>query len=146
MQDWSSPYPRLEQGPPPVPPPVIVWYKVYCGFMAGLYLLCAVFMLAFPSWLTSALRSSPSSARNAREIQDLEAMLPFWIVMALIFVVFAAPFLMAIFMRRATWHWVFGIVLIALGMTSICTLPFCIPLLIFWLKDDVKYYYSSAAS
>ena len=31
--------------------------------------------------------------------------------------------------------WIYGIILISLGMTSVCCLPLTIPLLIFWIKD-----------
>jgi hypothetical protein len=37
--------------------------------------------------------------------------------------------------------WIYGIVLIALGMTSACFVPACIPLLIYWLKPDAKSYF-----
>jgi hypothetical protein len=32
-------------------------------------------------------------------------------------------------------------VTIGLGMTSACTLPICIPLLIFWLKPETKAFF-----
>jgi hypothetical protein len=37
--------------------------------------------------------------------------------------------------------WVFGLVLICLGLSSACCLPACIPLLIFWLKPEMKAFY-----
>ncbi|WP_211325572.1 hypothetical protein [Roseimicrobium gellanilyticum] len=38
------------------------------------------------------------------------------------------------------WVWAYSRVLICIGFTG-CTLPFFIPLLIFWLKPEVKAYY-----
>ena len=45
------------------------------------------------------------------------------------------------FLPRKRWAWIFGFVPICIGFTSICTLPFCIPLLIFWLRADTKAYF-----
>jgi hypothetical protein len=39
------------------------------------------------------------------------------------------------------WTWVYSLVLICLGLTSPCFLPFSIPLMIFWLKPEAKAYY-----
>ena len=55
-------------------------------------------------------------------------------------IVFTIPFLIALFLPRKPWTWIYHIVMICLGMTG-CTLVFSIPLLIFWLKPDVKGYY-----
>jgi 1-acyl-sn-glycerol-3-phosphate acyltransferase len=51
------------------------------------------------------------------------------------------PFLIPFFVQPRKWVWIYGIVLIALGMTSICFLPFLIPLLIFWCKPEVRGWY-----
>ena len=51
------------------------------------------------------------------------------------------PYALAPFLPRQSWVWVLGLVLICIGLTSACCLPACIPLLIFWLKPDVKAFY-----
>jgi len=43
---------------------------------------------------------------------------------------------------RRKWGWVYALVVICLGLTSCCTMPACIPLLIFWLKPETKAYYN----
>jgi hypothetical protein len=53
----------------------------------------------------------------------------------------AGAFLLPFVVAPKPWVWVYGIVLICLGMTSACILPFAIPLLIFWIKDQTKGYY-----
>ena len=44
----------------------------------------------------------------------------------------------AFFLPRRPWAWVVHLVLIALGLTSCCTLPASIPLLVYWLKPDAQ--------
>jgi hypothetical protein len=44
------------------------------------------------------------------------------------------------FLPRSKFAWIYGFVTIGIGLTSCCTLPFCIPLLIQWLKPEVKSY------
>ena len=39
------------------------------------------------------------------------------------------------------WAWIYGMVLICIGLTSPCCLPVTIPLLIGWIKDDAKAYF-----
>ena len=45
----------------------------------------------------------------------------------------AAPFL-----PRRPWVWIYDLVLICLGLTSVCCLPATIPLLVYWLKPEAK--------
>ena len=49
--------------------------------------------------------------------------------------------LMGIFLKPRPWVWIFSFAMICLGMTSACFLPACIPMLIFWIRKDVKEYY-----
>ena len=66
-------------------------------------------------------------------------------VMGAVFIIlglaFCFPYAIAPFLPRKSWVWVFGLVLICIGLTSLCCLPVCIPLLIAWLKPDVKQFY-----
>ena len=55
--------------------------------------------------------------------------------------VFMIPFAATPFLPRRPWAWIFGIVMIALTMTSLCCLPLAIPILIQFVKQDVKRYY-----
>jgi hypothetical protein len=48
------------------------------------------------------------------------------------------PYAMGPFVKGKSWGWVFGIVLIAIGMTSCCLWPITIPLLIQWIKPEMK--------
>jgi len=53
----------------------------------------------------------------------------------------AIGFGVGVFLPREPWAWIYGIVTIGIGMTSCATLPFCIPLLIFWIKPETKAYF-----
>lgn len=110
-------------------PPVVTWYKVYAVGMSLLYLLviaAGAFFLFVPEEALGEDEMSP------------------WI-MAVVFFVFGFPLLAlygaSIFLPPRPWVWVLDIVLICLGFTSCLTLPFCIPLLIYWLKPETKAYF-----
>lgn len=112
------------------PPPVILWFKVYAFAMAALYLLCiafGVFIILF--------------GNGTMEMPSQEAL-----VVGTILAVVAGPLLLvyaaAPFLPRTSWAWIVDLILIAFGFTSCCTLPFCIALLIFWLRPDVKAYFN----
>ena len=50
----------------------------------------------------------------------------------------------SLFTKPKPWTWVYNLVVICLGLTS-CSMIFCIPLLIFWLKPECKNYYGRPA-
>jgi NhaP-type Na+/H+ or K+/H+ antiporter len=67
------------------------------------------------------------------------------VVFLLFGLVFTIPYAAAPFLPRKSWVWVFGLVLICIGLTSACCLPVCIPLLIFWMKPEMKEFYGRTA-
>ena len=109
-------------------PPAYKWFVVYCIAMALLYLITAVMGVVFMS-------IEPDRDMSAAEATVMGAVL---LIMGLVFFV---PFAVAPFLRRESWVWVFGLVLICIGLTSLCCLPVCIPLLIHWLKPEMKAFY-----
>jgi MFS family permease len=54
---------------------------------------------------------------------------------------FAVASVLPFFFAPRPWLWVYGIVLIAIGFTSCCFWPICIPLLISWIKPDVQRFF-----
>ena len=62
----------------------------------------------------------------------------------LIFAVFCVVNMLALLPYRKRWFWTYCLVVIGVGMCSFF-MPFCIPLLIFWLKQDTKDYFSYVA-
>lgn len=73
---------------------------------------------------------------------DEETSATFWIVygafIAFLGLALAGVFVAALFLPAKPWVWVYHVVLICLGLSSVCCLPVCIPLLIQWLKPDVR--------
>ena len=112
----------------PATPSAYRWFVVYCILMALLYLATAgmgiVFMVAEPDREMSA--------------EEATIMGTVFLVMGL---ALSIPYALAPFLPRKSWVWVFGLVLICLGLSSACCLPVCIPLLIFWLKPEMKAFY-----
>ena len=110
-------------------PSVWTWYVAYCAFMAVMYLVCLVLGLY-------VIVAEPSRPGTSAE----EAM-----VMGYVFVIFglllSLPFAAGPFLPRKPWAWIFGLVLICVGLTSLCCLPAAIPLLLGWLKPETKSYF-----
>lgn len=108
-------------------PQVVTWYYVYVGLMAAMYLLVGLVFLI-------AAFVVPPGEINPEDRITLY-------VMPVCVLPFAILYLAAFFLPRSSGAWVFHLVLIAIGMTSACCLPVCIPLLIFWLKPEAKAWY-----
>ncbi len=117
----------LDYGPGRVRPGVIAGYKAYCIVMALIYLIAAIFCLGIGIWMMS----DHSGASNRLE----GAFLAFT---ALVCLPLMAAFLLPFFFSVRPWLWVYGIVLIAIGTTSVCTLPFCVWMLILWIREDCR--------
>ena len=110
-------------------PKVIWWFKVYTGFLCLLYLATAAFSLYFFLSDPTDLEMSATAAR---------------VTGALLLIVGIALFvacLLPLVLKPQPWLWTYDLVIICLGMTSACVLLASIPLLIFWLKPEVKRYF-----
>ena len=111
------------------PPAVILWFKLYSGFLSFVYLLCVgvsfIFLFVDPAEL---------------EIDPVAAKLAGAGLLLLGLVLFVAC-LLPLFLPRKPWLWIYDLVIICFGFTSICFWPACIPLMIFWLKPETKEYF-----
>ena len=109
-------------------PSVWGWFVLYCVLLALMYLMCmaiGVFFALAPSFLDMTLEEG-------------------WIagsICLLMGFIFFVPFVIGPFLPAKPWAWIFGLILICLGMTSCCILPFAIPLLIYWIKPENQEYY-----
>lgn len=110
-------------------PPVLTWYRVYCVLMALLYL---VFVAAGIFFIIAAPADRDMSAEEARLLGG---------IMLFMGIALTVPFLIGAFLPRKSWAWVFGLVLICIGLTSVCCLPITVPLLIHWIKPETKFYF-----
>lgn len=109
-------------------PSVYKWFVVYCVLMALLYMTTVVMGMWF-------IYFEPDPKMDAAESKIMGS------VMIALGIVFSVPYAIAPFLPRQSWVWTFGLVLICIGLTSTCCLPVCIPLLIFWLKPEMKAFY-----
>lgn len=122
-------------GPPPFAggtPPVVTWFRVFAGLMALLYLVVM--------GMGIVLVVVGGSAAQGMNPEGLEPAI-LGVIYSVLGLVFGIAYAVGLFLPRKPWGWVAGIVLIAIGMTSICCLPATIPLLIFWLKPEAKAYF-----
>ena len=87
------------------------------------------------------LLAGPAVAETSRNPEDAFMMPILGGVYAAFGLVFAGAFAVGLLMPRKPWAWIYGIVLIALGMTSACCIPATIPLLIFWIKPEAKAFF-----
>jgi hypothetical protein len=114
------------------PPKVLLWFKIYCGFLCLLYLALVAFSLFF-------FFADPSDT----ELSEIEARIT-GVLMLVIGVALFVVCLLPLILTPRPWLWTFDLVVICLGMTSACFLPACIPLLIFWLKPETKRYFGKS--
>ena len=126
---YTSPEHHLSH--PPTTPAVVTWFRVYAAVMTFIYMLLlivAVLMLVF----------APSLADedNSEEVLLIQGT-----VFAVISLPLGGMFIIGAFMPLKPWAWIYGIVLIGLGMTSCCCLPATVPLLIFWIKPETQTYF-----
>ena len=104
-----------------VKPRVVIWFKIYSAILCLIY----VFTLTLSPFLLGS---------NDDEL----------ILAGVVFLILSIPLILIcilpIFLPRKPWVWIYSLVIIGIGMTG-CCLPVCIPLLIFWIKPEVKRYY-----
>ena len=110
-------------------PPAVMWFKVYTGLMALMYI---VFFIGGGVMVFLA--------DKAGEPERME-LLTNGIVLAVVGLPFAIACALPFFFPRKPWVWIYNLVIITIGMTSCCCLPACVPLLIFWLKPEIKIWY-----
>lgn len=113
-------------------PGVLVWFRVYTIFLSLLYLLViglGVFFLAFGSQLQN---------------EEMDGVFVGLFMIAL-GIPLCALFVAPLFLPPRPWVWILDLVLIGIGCTSACTLPFCIALIIFWIKPETQQYFGRDA-
>ena len=106
------------------PPQVLIWQKVYIGVMTLLYSLIAV----------AGILVIVFAQQDVRTNEDAFAVALVGGIYIALGVIFAGIFVVGLFWTKGMGGWIYNIVLIAFGMTNLCTLIACIPLLIYWIK------------
>ena len=117
---------------PAGPPGVLTWFKVYAVCMALLYALVIVGGVFFYV-MADSFAADPEMGPEQARIQGA--------VMAIIGLPLAGLFAAGALLPRRPWVWIYNLVLIAIGLTSCCLWPATIPLLIFWIKPEARWWY-----
>jgi hypothetical protein len=104
------------------------WFVTYCVLMFLMYL----FLLVAGGVLLFLDLGSFATDRDAGDIK-VQAVAFF-----IVGIIFAPVYATGLFVKGKSWGWIYGIVLIAIGMTSCCLWPITIPLLIQWIKPEMK--------
>ena len=117
---------------PDARPPVWPWYVAYCVFMALVYLVVAIIGvgLVFIAF-----------AEDATDREELYTLVAMGVVYAGLGLLMSLLYVAGPLLPRRKWAWVWGIVNIAIGLTSPCCMIVSIPLIIFWIKPETKAWY-----
>lgn len=135
-EPWAPPKTPFVELPEPdfrSRPPVWPWFVTYCVLMALMGLVVVgmgVFFLLAPRFI-------PPQPNDPDPVV-FAIMGVAYLVMGF---VFGVAYASAPFLPRRKWAWIVDIVLICLGMTSVCCMPATIPLLIFWIKPETRQYF-----
>lgn len=106
---------------------VWAWYIVFCVVMSVLYVLCAVAGIGLLAFAPAA----PSKDRFEAIVQG--------VALVIVGPLFLIPYAAAPFMGKKPWTWYYGLGLLAFASTGGCCLwPITIPLIVQWLKPDIK--------
>ena len=127
------------EGGSQTPPPVMIWYRIFCGAMAAVYLLVllfGLFMILAPAMMSEVFKlSDPDQMANT--VGNMVMGVIYSVMGFLFFVVYV----IGAFLPPRNWCWVAGLVLICLSFTSCCCLPVAIPLMIYWIKPETKLWF-----
>lgn len=141
MSDWQhNPYPQNNPNNPwnthshqdsNERPAAVLWFKIYSAVMTLMYLGT----IAMGGMLV--MLSSEVSGAEQTEL------LIYGVVFVITGAVFGIASFVSLFLPRTKWAYVMQLMLVALGMTSCCFLPFCIPILLGYMKPEVKRYFNA---
>jgi len=124
-------------------PPVLAWYMVYCVLLAVICLLAVgvgVFWMAAPEFMKMVMEANRANQTN-EDIVAIKIVSAMYIIVGLPLMIL---YIVALFLPRKPWAWTYGIITIAISFLGCCCIPAGIPLLIYWLKPDVKRYFGMA--
>ena len=107
-------------------PKAVFWFRVYAGAVAALYFLITLGGMVFIALSIGAETSE-------------------FLIMGIIYVplgiLFGLGYLGVFFFKPSPRAWVYHLVLICIGFGGCPTIAAAIPLLIYYIKPEVKHYY-----
>ncbi len=114
------------------PPDAILYFRIY----AALMLLSCLSMTGFSLYYLIDVASRRTGSTDDAAIV--------FMVYGVLSLLMAAPWMLAIFAGRRPWVHTLGTVMLVLTMVTLsCCLPISIPLLVVWLKPEVKRWYAA---
>jgi hypothetical protein len=113
----------------PVRPGVITWFSVYCWILCIMYFV--VMAVAIIMLVGDPAKFGVPAAQACFQ----------GVFLLLVGGIFFAAGLLPLLLRPRPWLWVYDLIVICLGLTSCCFWPICIPLIIFWIRPEVKQYF-----
>lgn len=120
---------------PVAKPAVVMWFHVYAGILCFMYVLVAAVSLVFFA----------ADAEMEREMDiPVGSGVPIGVMFLVMGLGLAAATAVPFFVQPRPWVWIYDMVLICMGMTSACFVLACVPMLIFWMKPEVKAYFGRA--
>jgi hypothetical protein len=122
----------VESTKPNQHPPVVICYRVYCGFVT---------LLSLAAMASGILLLKFRERISADQNMPQEVWLLYGIGLLVLGGVSFIAYLIAFFLPRKPRSWIYHTVMIALGMGHPCSLPVTLPLLIFWIKPEVQEYF-----
>ena len=137
----DNPFNAPVAGPtPPTPrtgtPTAVKWFRAYASAMTLLYVLCL--------FAGIAIFFIPEAALEEADFPP-EFRFAYGAMLVVMGAGLAAIFAFGVVAPPRPWVWVFDMVLIAIGLTSCCCMPASIPLLIYWMKPEVKTHFGRQA-
>ena len=108
-------------------PQVMIWQKIYLGFMVALYIAVAIMGIALFVFANEIAADDPDLSPNEMQIAG--------VIYGIMGVALAVLFGLGFVFSKGNGGWIFNTVLIALGLTSCCCWPATIPLLIYWVQQ-----------
>ena len=115
-------YQNIQDRPKP-----LFWFRVYAGFMAAIYIFVMIIGIGFLIFDFGIDEPAIS------------------ILMAIIYIalglLFGGAYLLTYFLKPSPFSWVYDLVLICIGFGGCPTIIAAIPLLIYYIKPEMKQYY-----
>jgi hypothetical protein len=106
---------------------VWTWYIIFCVVMSLVYVLVALGGVALLVFAPAA----PASERLEATVRGVACVI--------VGPLFLIPYAAAPFMGKKPWTWYYGLGLLVFASTGGCCLwPITIPLIVQWLKPDIK--------
>lgn len=135
---YNDPLPSLEGSASLTAPPVVGWYKAYCGVN--------ILMYAFVMTVGVALILFKDHLRDSRTTPLDETVMAIQAVMLVVVgAIFLAANIAALFLPNRPWAWIYHLVSICFGLTG-CMIVASVPLLIFWIKPETQAYFGKIAA